>query len=358
MTVRLFKRHGIYYLDFRDPITQKRKRRSTGTKVRKIAEVERDMLIHDYAKSPVLNGDGIMFDQFVPVYLERHAELHLAESTVRAYTSHLKMLKPYMSAKPLHTFTGADISDVIFEIKKARRFSKSTATKYINVLSSFFSFAKESGYVVDNPCAKVKRFKSESDSKPYQYFKRKESEALLDAAEGDFYMILKTALLTGMRTGELIGLQWDDIDFDKNIITVARSYDKPTKSGKPRHVPMHEEVCVGLLIHKTRYVAGVKFERVLALMDNSPYVFPSPVTGGMRNNFKTAWLATVRRAGIRYRRFHCTRHTFATNFLLSGGSMADLKIIGGWKSSKMIDKYSHLAEESQHLQDAINKMRL
>lgn len=337
------RKNGFYYIGYTDPKTGQHIRLSTNLKDRKQAKI--------YANSLILNGNSpeigaITFSDLIPMYIEKHAEFKLAGSSIRSYGSHIKILNPEMNGKYMHEYTPANVEDIIFGLKRSRGFGKSTTNRYINVLSSIFRFALKRGYVQKNPCSEIERFRPEWQSEPFQYFTEDESEKLLDAATPDFRIILLTALLTGMRTGELIGLQWEYVDFDNSKITVCRSYNKSTKPEYVRRIPMHPDLIVEL---RMRWNCGS--------YKKTAYVFPSPVTGGMLATFTTAWRGTIRRAGIKYRRFHCTRHAFATNFLKAGNSMASLKIIGGWKSSKMVERYSHLSEEGDHLQNAINKMK-
>lgn len=53
------------------------------------------------------------------------------------------------------------------------------------------------------------------------------------------YTPMLIALLTGMRKGEVLGLKWQDIDFVRDLLTIRRSYDGPTKNGKTRVIPLH-----------------------------------------------------------------------------------------------------------------------
>ncbi|MFC1731369.1 tyrosine-type recombinase/integrase [candidate division KSB1 bacterium] len=78
----------------------------------------------------------------------------------------------------------------------------------------------------------------------------------------------------------------------------------------------------------------------------------------MRNNFYKACRNTLRRAKVRYRHFHTTRHTFATLYLKRGGTMAFLQKILGHANIKTTMRYEHLASEYMHLQAEINRIAL
>jgi integrase len=70
---------------------------------------------------------------------------------------------------------------------------------------------------------------------------------LIDQADKKLRLPLILALFTGMRKGEVMGLKWSDIDFVRDLLTVRRSYNGPTKNGKTRLIPMHPKLREELL---------------------------------------------------------------------------------------------------------------
>ncbi len=131
-------------------------------------------------------------------------------------------------------------------------------------------------------------------------------------------------------------------DLERNLIQVSRSFDKSTKNGRIRYIGIHPKLRNELVVSEEN-------------RHESIYVFPNPRTGAMWDNVSIRHgYGAIRRSGIKYKQFHCTRHTFPTKFLKSGGTIAELKEICGWSPQKM--RYLHLSEEHRHLQQAINKM--
>lgn len=138
------------------------------------------------------------------------------------------------------------------------------------------------------------------------------------------------ALYTGLRRGELLALRWTDIDFESNRIHVSRSYAGPTKSGKPRIVPLHRELKP--ILERWRNdcpaVQGL--------------ICPILVTGRYRaatvkdDHQVRALRAVLAKAGCPtdfVRPWHAFRHTFATHFLEQGGAQAALERILGHSTS-------------------------
>ncbi len=143
------------------------------------------------------------------------------------------------------------------------------------------------------------------------------------------------AVYTGMRAGELLGLRWEDVDFDRRLITVKRSYDRPTKTGAIRHVPILNPLLPVL--------------RAWRLQCPFEWVFPSKV-GTMRQPadrvLQEVLKRCLERAELKKVRFHDLRHTFASHWVMSGGDLFKLQRILGHKSSQMTQRYAHLAPEA------------
>jgi integrase len=146
------------------------------------------------------------------------------------------------------------------------------------------------------------------------------------------YHMYATAVHTGMRAGELAGLRWQDVDLNRRIITVQRSYDGPTKAGDIRHIPIGD----GLLpiLREWRLACGNRF------------VFPN-AAGQMWDPrgriFKTMFHKVLQLGGFppKYITFHSLRHTFASHFVMNGGDLEGLQQILGHKDSKMTQRYAH-----------------
>jgi len=73
-------------------------------------------------------------------------------------------------------------------------------------------------------------------------------------------------------------------------------------------------------------------------------------------DFRKRWNKALKVASVRNLRFHDLRHTFATMFLKSGNTLAELKVLLGHQNEKTTMRYAHLANEHEHLKNAINKI--
>ncbi len=150
-----------------------------------------------------------------------------------------------------------------------------------------------------------------------------------------WYSTWALALLTGMRAGELYSLEWNDIDFENNIIRVSKSYDKrlnlfkSTKAGYWRSVPISSEL--------NNILVQLKSET-----GNSQWVLPrhSAWQGWWQSKVLKTFLKEI---GLPPVKFHTLRACFATQLLGDGVEMAKVMKIGGWRDVKTMQIYMRLA---------------
>lgn len=176
-----------------------------------------------------------------------------------------------------------------------------------------------------NPCSGVGRLTVELLEERYSL---KQVQRLLALPE--LPVSVAVALYTGMRRGEISALRWDDIDFEGQRIFVSRSYNGPTKSGRPRIVPLHRELAP--IIDRWRTVCPEVQGLVCPVETKGRY---RPATE--KNDNQVRMLRRVLYQAdcpTNFRRpWHAFRHTFATQFLEQGGAQAALERILGHSTS-------------------------
>ena len=130
----------------------------------------------------------------------------------------------YKSASKLAEALGQPCDRLFIPSGHAQKLSKSTIAHYHRFLSAVFTTAVEWQVMAENPCARVKPPKEER--KAVQYLDEKQAAAFLDALQEQpfHYRAMVTMLLySGIRRGELCGLEWEDVDFEHNLVHVNRS---------------------------------------------------------------------------------------------------------------------------------------
>ncbi|HVZ35110.1 MAG TPA: site-specific integrase, partial [Polyangiaceae bacterium] len=162
--------------------------------------------------------------------------------------------------------------------------------------------------------------------------------------EGELTFVLYlTAVRTGMRAGELAGLEWGDIDFEQRLIMVQRSFDGPTKSGHARPVPILDALLSDLRAWKLRHPGKLVFtNRDGNMLAPSGRVFQEV----LHRVLERAGFPSSTSSGDRVRHyitFHGLRHTFASHWMMRGGNIFKLQKILGHQSTAMTERYAHLS---------------
>lgn len=163
------------------------------------------------------------------------------------------------------------------------------------------------------------------------------------AQDPEMYLPLMLATQTGMRRGEVFGLQFGDIDLFKSTITVQRSYDGPTKSGKSRVIPISfalEKVLLAIMPIKTYNSIGSKCPRSSRTQNIVPITFdPGP---RLRKACREAKVPEIT--------FHALRHSFATLALEAGRSPKMVSVqLGHASVSTTINLYWNVTGDSLDL---------
>jgi integrase len=184
-----------------------------------------------------------------------------------------------------------------------------------------------------------------------------EAHTLLEAsAEDRLHALYVTALATGLRQGELLGLRWEDVDLETRRLHVrhalARVQGKlvllePKTERSRRTLVLPEIAVTGLRAHRTRQ----RMERLVAgsRWQETGYVFTT--TRGSPLDAATvtrAFQAALQRAGLPHCRFHDMRHTAATFLLAQGFTLEDVKNLLGHSTITLTSNtYGHVLEQRQ-----------
>ncbi len=176
-----------------------------------------------------------------------------------------------------------------------------------------------------------------------------------------------TAFRTGMRLGELVGLGWDDVDFDAMRIEVKRGcshgHFSTPKSHKSRSVDMSDQLAQALLEH--RHTLVTEFGRLPTINVVMPsgktelirLVFPGPSGKTLdADNFRKRVFAKILEAAdLPHMRIHDIRHTFASLLLQNGESLHYVKEqLGHASIQTTVDVYGHIVPGSNR--KAVNRL--
>jgi len=313
-------------VNFRGPVGERRREvikdaQSRGEAV--VALQQRVGEVFDGKYHPVRKSSPVTFIRLAEIYLEDYAKTN--KRSWRTDGSYLKAMKEYFGARPVEEITAFDM-----EKYKARRLEegvkKSTVNRCLAILKRMFNLAIAWGHMKENPMKGVRLF-CEKDNFKERILTPEEEVRLLETCAPHLREIIILAVNSGLRRGEILGLRWQDIDFDNRILKVERS-----KSGKQRFIEMNSAVVELLRQHRMKN-------------PGPGHVFLNPKTGAPRREVKTAFAAACRRAGIKDLRFHDLRHTFATRLIEAGVDIVTVRDLLGHSSVRLTERYTHSKSE-------------
>ena len=220
--------------------------------------------------------------------------------------------------------------------------SEHTIRKHYVTLASAFERARKWGYITKNPFKEVEKPKLK-EVQP-AHFSRGEFQQLLGIVnDNDFRELCIAAVSTGMRMGELIALEWSNIDFVRKVIAVQNSDKFTTKSKKNRVIPMNERLWRMLANRKEVASCELVFHEGGRKLD--------------RFKLSRTFKQVVIRAGLNNKlHFHSLRHTFATWLVQNGVGIYEVQKLLGHSSIAVTQVYAHLAPSELHV--AVDKIAI
>ena len=291
----------------------------------------------------VLSSDLPRFSEVAESWLASK-EPSIRHSTLEQYKGHLdNHLKPY--------FKRLKINRVNFEaIEKFTTHSLKngvtppTLRKILTTLGAVLTYAVRNRYIDYNPSRDVEKPKGKSVHNEKEKTVTLDSgqiHALLDkgAESQQDRMLFMTAVLTGLREGELFGLQWGDIDWLNRQIHVRRTYNhrrfyEPKSKASRRKVDLAPEL-----------VSAFKEWKLACPTGELDLVFPTEVgtPEDANNMLKRRFYPALRRAGLPKVRFHDLRHTYASLLVAQGEHPKYIQSQLGHSSIQVtMDVYGHL----------------
>ncbi len=320
-------------------------------------------------KAEYLNGELIeksndTVADFLKEYMEDYVKIQNSPATVRDYQEVIdKYLKPTFGKIRLQELTRQKIQQVYNHWREKSPLSdnplRTTTIHHINrVFKASLNIAVELDYIKTNPAQKVKIGKDEV-SQHVDVYTNEEIEKLQKAVKGTD-MELPVALLFDciLRRGELLGLRYSDIDFDRNTVTIQYAWVESSSDDKPvlkdcktecshRTMVVSDYTMQLLKKQRLKYMEnriryGSSFcnsNRVICKENGEPY---------LPKSFTHKWINTLKKYGLRHIKLHGIRHS-AISFLLAEG--VPLHIVqqrAGHKDPKItLGVYSHVARDRQ-----------
>lgn len=284
------------------------------------------LLIDANADSEIITLEKYINDTYIPFQKNSKTERNFKDILGK-----LNIITSYNFArKNIFDISENDIINFFSLLKKDRKITQATQNRYRSCLNHIFNTAIKDKLIKDNPVKYIRKFKEESRSRALN---ENEINSLLEACKKsknkELYYIVLVALYTGMRYSNIINMKKSNIKGN-----VYQLDGKETKSGKTQLIYLHQDLLHELDAHRLNY-------------DNGDYVFKSKV-------IKRAFQTALKKADIKYFRFHDLRRTFATTLLYNNINLKVIQHMLGHSSISMTERY--LANDTKKELDAINKL--
>lgn len=286
-------------------------------------------------------------------------------ATRKSYQDHVRLnIIPYIGAVPLSKLTAAMIQQTYNELQTDKGLSPKTIKNVHGVLHRALEQAQKMGYIRNNPLAAVTLPRIEK--KQIKPLEDDELFAFLKEIRGDPYeLVYFVTVFTGLRQGEVLGLTWDCVNFEKHTLLINKQHGKKKatceycfsslKNDRPRLIEAADGVMDALKkqqIRQQRWAARLKDD-----WENSDNLVFTTETGRYLCN-QTVYLAfkkVMRRLHLDATRFHDLRHTYAVNSLRSGDDIKTVQEnLGHQTAAFTLDVYAHATSSMKH--ESANRM--
>lgn len=282
--------------------------------------------------------EKMLFSAFIEEWKSKYAEAHLSPNTLETYSLHIKnRIIPYFGKMKLDQIKALHILDFLKSLEAAglRKDGKegclSTSTIEYNhrILKNIFNRAVEWQLIKNNPMENIK--KPKRIQKETSVYDGAEAELLMSCLQKEDIMwniLIKLAITTGLRRGELLGSEWKHVNLEKGTLQVKQAITyvnqkhiirEPKTKNSIRTVSLPEALINELKKYKSIWNKnrlktselweGGEYQFLFTSWNGKP-LHPSSVT--------TWWRRFVNRHQLRYIRFHDLRHTSATLLINSG----------------------------------------
>lgn len=235
----------------------------------------------------------------------------LAESTIYGYTNIWKNhILPYFGKKRIQEITAKDIQDYI-SFKNHSTLSKASIKKHIALLYSVFKNAYITGLINENPLDRMERMKAKAPQ--MDCMNTQEIAELCNSVKGTQLEVpVLLAAYMGLRRGEILGLKWEHIDFEKTTLSIENTRTmvgknivekSPKTERSTRQLHLDTPLLQLLSEHKAKRRKNINHDYVVTMDNGSPF---------KPNYLSESFHKHLQRYNMKAIRFHDLRHSFAS----------------------------------------------
>ena len=338
-------------------------------------ELQRQTVLFEEECSRGMAAMSIKFEKFAEQWFEDYAELNHKDTTlqrernlsIRTYKAigHLRLDK--ITARDIQKFINSLAKNGTNQ-KTGKPLSYKTIRHHLSFISTIFEYAIKQDVVSINPCSKVTVPKRTENGKAVVrekkiYTKEQAKELLKILSESTMmYRVYFTLLLyTGCRKAELLGLEWDDFDYDEQTVHIVRTSNYSKKRGMYTDTPKTEKSnrIIALPPEVIELVKQFRSERAIYVREmgdkwmETERLFTNAEGHPMHSNTPYNWLERLcKRHGLPFYGIHTFRHFVASAEIEAGiDPVTVAAMLGHSPPQTTLTTYSH------YFQPARNKVR-
>lgn len=319
--------------------------------------------IREVENDAVHGRTSYTFGQYCEYFLElRRANKEVSPTTIRKQETYFRAARQHIGEAKLEAITPTMLNDMYVAMLKGDTLSgKKASGTYVNGIHSSVKLildqAVKEGILTSNPClsASLPRLDTK-EKKALRPDQVRELIANLDPTD-DHDCAFLLAVTLGMRRGEICGLSWGDVDFDRGIVDVSHSYDElgnlketKTKAGL-RMLPLPDSISRALKSHKEAQLARfektnsfrTKDEPKIRQADDTPVIADIKGNRVMPWSLSHWWCRDRGAFGLDGFSLHELRHSYLTLLAIHGVHPKVMQALAGHSSSKItMDIYTHV----------------
>lgn len=310
-------------------------------------------------------SSAIKFEQLAEEWFEEYAHLNLRSTTYERMRQLTKRVYPAIGHLRIDKITGRQLQAFVNSLAKEGANEKTgaplapkTIRHNLSFISDVFSYAVKMDLVSDNPCSKVSIPKGEVKEKPI--YSQEEMELLLTKIADEpikyrafFYLIA----YSGFRRSEMLGLEWKDIDFEHNIISIRRTsnytaergtYTDTTKTKRSQRTLKISPYIMDIL----QQLKDEQDNEALRLGDKwveTDRLFTKWNGEEMNNQTPYGWLKEFcEKNDLPFYGLHSFRHFAASSLISAGLDVTTVSgALGHCNSGTTLNVYSHMFQTAQ-----------
>ena len=310
-----------------------------------------------------LNGQitaAVKFEDFACQWFKEYAEIKLKTQTLRNYHFAEKRIYKAIGFLRMDKITPRNIQKYILDLNQTGLAPK-TIKNHICLISSIFNYAVKMQQIAFNPCTNVTIPRQEQKDK--EIYTLEETQNLLDLLSKEdtndfkFTVFFTLAIFTGLRRGELLGLEWQDFNMENNVVSINRTSnwtkergvytDTPKTQSSRRSIKLPVEII--RFLQNFREHQNTEKELIGDKWEENNRLFTQWNGAPMSTNAPCAYFRRFcKRTGIRYVNIHSWRHFNASVLIFKGVDVKSVQShLGHSSANTTLSIYCHEFQAAQ-----------